>query len=251
MLKRGQVTLFIIITIFIVASITVFFIFKSKINIENISPDFEPFYLNLKSCLEDISNEGIYFIATHGGYYNVPSNSSIIYFLEEIPYYYLNEENLVPNINIVEKELGEYISDNLEGCINLEFYENQSFDIDIGEYSVLTKIDKSKVNIKMLNSISISKGDDSTILKNIEIEIEEELENLYFASSEVASSYVEKPGFVCLTCLDDLAEKYNVNIKSTSIGDFIVPEDSVIWYFITNKNDNSEDKLNWVFIVEK
>ena len=249
--KRGQLTIFIIIVILIVAVIVIFFMFRDNLKIGGVPHNIEPFYINLISCLENTANEGVYFIAAHGGYYNVPFSSSIIYFTDDIPYYYLENNNLVPEIEDVEKELGDYISENLEDCVDLEFYKNQGFEINIREYSILTNINEGEIDIKMLNSITIDKGDEVDILKNIEINIKKDLSNLYYASVEIVDSYSQKPGFVCLTCLDEIASEYDVNIESVPVNDVSVFNNDIIWYFITNKYDNSYDKLKWVFVVEK
>ena len=75
--------------------------------------------------------------------------------------------------------------------------------------------------------------------------------NLYEASIRAVSDYSRKPGFVCLTCLDEIIREYDVDIKALPVNDISDLENDIIWYFITNKQDVSENKLNFVFVVEK
>ncbi len=249
--KRSQVTIFIIIAIFITVLVAIFFILKDNNQKNKIPEDFENVYQKVQECLEETATEGTYFIAAHGGYYNVPFNSSIIYFTDDIPYYYLENKNLVPAIKDIESELENYISKNLESCMDLEFYKSQGLYIEIKGYTTLVNINEANINIKMLDSITINKENDTTILENIEVNIKSDLYNLYQTSIELVDSYSQKPGFICLTCMDEIANKYEVNIDSIPVNDVSTFNNDIIWYFITNKNDDSYDKLKWVFIVEK
>ena len=51
MLKKGQITIFIIISIIIVGGIVLFFVFGDKGDVVGVHPDIVPVYENLLSCL--------------------------------------------------------------------------------------------------------------------------------------------------------------------------------------------------------
>jgi len=252
--KKGQVTIFIIVAIMLIGTIIGFFFIKEPNGsgqTQEIPKNFDSFYNNFLSCLEKTSNEGIYYIAKHGGYYNVPSESSIVYFTENVPYYYLGSINYVPSINIIEKELGKYISSNLEECLFLENFEDQGFDIETGKYSVLTKINDESVNVEILNIITISNKEDSIQLKGTKLNLNYNLKNLHTTSKEIIETYSENPGLICLTCLEEISQKNNVNITASPALDVIISENNIIWFFINNKEDVSENKLTWTFVVEQ
>ena len=251
MIKKGQITIFIIVAIFIVGIIIGFFVIKNYVKTGEIPSSFDSFQNSFLSCLEYTSNEGIYYIAKHGGYYDVPFESSIIYFTEDIPYYYLNSINYVPSISIVEKELGKYISSNLEGCLFLENFEGQGFSINVEEYSILTEISNGNINVKMLNTLTVSKGNDTTQFRNLEVDLNYNLKNLHTTSKEIVEMYSKNPGAICLTCLEEISEKNNVEITASPVLDVSIFENDIIWFFINSKDDVSEDKLIWVFVVEQ
>ena len=252
MFKKGQVTIFIIISIFLVVAVILFFVLRDNDSkIKEIPQEISPFYTNLLLCLEQTSEEGIHYLAAHGGYYNVPVKSSIIYFLDEIPYYYLDNENIIPRVSVIERELEKYVSENLENCLDLKGFKEQGFNISVEPYSILTNIIEGEISVKMKNTITVSKGEDSATLKNTEISFKNDFINLYEASFEVVNSYSQKPGFICLTCLDDIVINYDVDIKSLPVNDISVIENNIIWYFITNKQDQAENKLKLIFVVEK
>ena len=249
--KRGQVTIFIIIAVVIIGATVGYFAFKDSIKISGIPANIEPVYTSFLSCLEDISKEGIYQIALHGGYYNVPNETSITYFTEEIPYYYINSENNIPSINLIEDEFGGYVSENLEGCFNLNNFKKQGFDINIINYSVSAKINTKEANIKMDYPITIQKGETKIQLKEFETSIDTNIQNLYGVSKEIVNSYSKNPGAVCLTCLDKISKKNNVEIKSIPILNVSIFENNIIWFFISEKEDYSENKLTYVFVIEQ
>jgi len=249
--KRGQVTIFIIIAIVIIGATIGYFALKDSIKISGIPTNIEPVYTSFLSCLENTGREGIYQVASHGGYYNVPFNTSIVYFIENIPYYYLDSRNYVPSINLVEEELEEYISSNLRDCFDIKNFRKQGFNISEEIYSISAKIDKKSIKISMINSITVKKGEDISQFKNIEVELDYDIKNLHTASKEIVNIYSEKPGYICITCLDDLSKEYHVNIKAIPVTDVSVFENDIIWFFIDNKNDFSKDKLTYVFVVEQ
>lgn len=250
MKKSGQLTIFVIIAIVIIGGILIFYSFRHSIVGEKIPASIEPVYNNFLSCFEEKVDEGIYYIALHGGYYNVPNETSLVYFIGDIPYYYLNSKDYIPAMSLIEKELAEYISDNLELCFDLNSLRGQGVEINIKNYSVLVDINEDKTKINMINLLTIRKGEDVKQFKEIEVNFNYNIEKLYVTSGEIVKSYKEKPGFLCLTCLEELSYKNNVNIKVAPIADVFALEDNITLFSIEDKEYMSENKLTWVFVVE-
>ncbi|MBR9702117.1 hypothetical protein GOV13_04310 [Candidatus Pacearchaeota archaeon] len=251
MKERGQVTIFIIIALVIVGVVLLFFVARGNLSTNDIPASFEPAYNNLQSCFEEVSNEGAYAITLQGGYYNVPTDSSVVYFTEEVPYYYLDSKNYVPELETIEEELGDYISKNLDDCLDLEDFDKQGFEIDKGKSRISTKINERNIEIKIVSPITIRKGEDSIELKDIKLELDYDIKNLYLASKEIVEDYSKKPGVVCLTCLEKLSQENNVAIEAIPMEEIIEGDKNVLWFLITNKEDTSEDKLTWRFVVEQ
>ena len=248
-MKKGQVTIFIIISIFIVGAAAVF-IFNNPLTLTEIPPNIEPFSNHFFSCLKDVSNDGVYFVASHGGYFNPPENS-IIYFDEGFPYYYLESKEYIPSINNIENELEEYISLNLENCLNEEDFVESGFEINKKEYKFLVNINSKSINAKLISSLSVKKGEDTIILKDNENTLDYNFIRFHKASIEIVESYSKKPGLVCLTCLNDISIRNNVEIEAQPVSDVSEFKNNIIWFVITDKEDLSENKLTWRFVVEK
>ncbi len=250
--KRGQVTIFIIIAIILIAAVALYFVFRDKISIDNIPSEIEPVYINIISCLEETIEEGVEYLVLHGGYYEVPKSISITYFTEDIPYYYLNSREYVPSVERVERELKNYIHNYLSNCLNFEDFEEQGYEIREGDLLVSVNIKEEEIRTKLDYPLTLTKGDSTKSLREFESIIEFNIPKFIETSQEIVSSYSEKPGFVCMTCLEEISEVQNVEIKATPVQDVsIFEENNIIWFSISDKEDYSIDKLNWMFIVEQ
>lgn len=245
--NKGQITIFVIIAILLVALVVLFFVFKDDFGIGKTSSEIEPIQTSVLSCLESTSEEGINYIALHGGYYKIPEEISMKYLEKEVPYYYINSKENIPSIERVERELEDYISENLKSCLNFSSFEEQGFSINEGNVSSSVNIGEDKTNIKANYPLAIEKGEESFKLKEFKTEVLSNIKELHGASVELVNLYSEKPGYVCVTCLKDISNKYNLEITATPLSNVSLADDDVIWFSILN----SENELNWRFVVEQ
>lgn len=242
MRKRGQVTIFIIIAVLLVGMGVAFFVFKDKINIGKPSVEISPIQTAIQSCLETTAEDGINYIALRGGYYKIPTQLSFSYLAEETAYYYINSEKTIPSNVRIGNELGNYIENYMSDCINFSSFEEQEFEINKGNLSISTVIGEGKINVKATYPLTITKGESTFKLSEFKVEINSNIERLCDASEEIVDSYKENPGFVCLNCLDDISNGYDIEAKATPLTD-----NNVIWFSIQDK----ESELNLKFVVEQ
>jgi len=247
MKKKGQVTIFIIIAIILIAAVTLYFVFKDKISVDDIPSEIEPVYTNLISCIEETTEEGVEYLALHGGYYETPKSISITYFTEEIPYYYLNSKTYVPSVEKIEEELENYIYNYLSNCLNFEDFEEQGYDVNEGDLLVSANIKEDEIKVKLDYPLTIRKGGSTKRLREFEIEMNSNIEKLLLISEEIVNSYSKKPGFVCVTCLEEISEA-NDDLQITSAPfSTTITEEEAIFFLITSH----ETELNWKFAVEQ
>jgi hypothetical protein len=245
--KRAQVTIFIIVALLIIAAIVVFFLFRGNTNTGNGSPEISPIYTKTLSCLESTTKEGVKYVALQGGYYNIPEELSVYYLAEEVPYYYLDSKTTIPSILKVEDELESYISENLKLCIDFDNLKEQGFEVTEGDLLISVDINDDEINVKADYPLTLKKGEDISRLREFKADIPSNLQREYSTSQEIVNSYYQKPGFVCMTCLDDISEKYDVQIKATPLSDVPSTGKNIIWFSILD----SENDLKWRFAVEQ
>ncbi len=242
--KRGQLTIFIIAAILIVAGVVMFFVFRGDVDkLENIPEEVNPIYIYIVSCLEETSDFAFKEIYQQGGYYEVPSEILFEYFTKDYPYYYINSENHIPKIEDVEREFGNYISDRIENCLDFETFENQGYDIQTDEISASFNIKEGYVDVELDFPLIISKGDFSTEISEFKVRVDSNLKGILDLSGIILEDYSINPGFICLTCL----EEYNTDTEFSVSSQAINYGDEVFLFSIYD----SQTEFNWRFVVEK
>ncbi|MAG73928.1 hypothetical protein CL620_06440 [archaeon] len=136
MLKRGQVTVFIIIGIvilflfagllFVVKSVT-----KDKVEAEQEAMveayEFNSIQMFIDHCLQRTSNEGMRFVSFRGGYYQVPEPAEDQIFVK-IPYYFDVGQKRFPTKEIIAHQIELYVEDKMKSCLNdFVVFKNQGF----------------------------------------------------------------------------------------------------------------------------
>lgn len=241
--RKGQITIFIIIAIVIIVGVVVFFAVRGSLGAkEEIPQEVAPIVNFVQECMDTTLENTIYAVAEQGGYYQIPEESSIDVYGTRFSLYYINSEKVFPSANRVENEIEDYFSEYMDYCLNLSVFEEQGFQINKKNLSASSKIGDENVIIKMNLPLAIKKGESVTKINSFESEINANIKKLYDTSEEVVDSYSENPGFVCLTCLEEIANKYNLEIKAAPL-----PDMNAILFSVLD----SENELKWIFAVEQ
>ena len=198
MSKRGQITIFIILAIVIVAGIFAYSYFSGDFP-KRIPLEFRPVYDYYLSCLEDSSREGINLLGEQGGYIGVPefesgssyspTSSQLSFFGQPVPYWiYLSGNNLlkeqVPTKNEMEIQLAGYVEERVDFCDFTDF-ELTGFDVYIDDGAASAKINDLDVDLKINNKITVFKGNSSIVVDNHKIKIRSKLGKFYGLAREV------------------------------------------------------------------
>lgn len=197
--NKGQITLFIIIAIFIIAGTVLFFMFRGSFGFVQIPPNLQPVYDSFLSCLQDEISVGIDVLESQAGYIFLPDfepgssympfSSQLDFLGSAVPYwYYVSGNNIqreqIPSKSKMEKDLAEFIETEIIDCDFDRYYED-GFNIKFGEPKVNTEIRDERVEISLEMNMGIEKGGDSVVVKNHKTEIESELGKLYDSAKEV------------------------------------------------------------------
>jgi len=233
MSKKGQLTIFVIIAIILVLVIVSYFAFKNyqkKIQTEIEIKEKKKF---IESCVEERVKEGILAIAKQSGYYLLPENKAE--FLGEKSVYYLkNNESLVPNKQQVETQLKFFLEENIEDC--LKDVKKEKCNI----YVQLTNTSDFIFDCKFI----IKKDNKSYIIGGFEKRYDVDLIKFINMSEEIVENYKNtEKGFICIECLDGIAEKYDINIT-------IVPIQKDMWVLLNSNAKINGKNLTWRFVIE-
>lgn len=228
MKKKGQVTIFIIIAIILIAAVSLYFIFRDTFSSEGELPsDIENVYLFVEECIENTAEDVIYTIGQGGGYYFPPPFSTD----SGIAYYYSNGENYMPSKKQIEDEISYFISSKLFFCVR-NFVDFSEFEITQREIETKTEIKDEEVILDVRYPISITKGKSTTIIEDFEVEIPVRLGVVYDSVSGFLAEDVEDG--ICLSCLLNISETHDLYVDM-----FDYDNETVIFIF---KDENL--KLN-------
>ena len=201
-IKRGQITVFIIIAIVVVVLIGIILIItKNNFNTNNTNDES---YNYVRDCLRQTGEQALYYIGDMGGYYHNPLESTDY----GIPYYFYLNKNIMPSKGSVENETSMFIDN--RGVLCGYFDDPQVSVISKGKVSTKTKIYDDKVVIDVKYPITIEKANKKISYENFNIEIPGRVGILYKATEEYMQGQVNNPGGICISCINDIANKYDV-----------------------------------------
>jgi len=238
--KRGQVTLFIIIAIVIVALVVAFFLFRGNIQKENIPSQVEDIYLFVQDCIEGSGDHVIYEISKKGGYFFTPFLST----LEGVPYYFIDKEITILSKQKLEEELSKQMEISILLCTDgfQDFNESQINESDI---TVKSRLQEDSVIFEVNYPLSIEKKQDNFLLSDFgEFEFSSKLNNFYNSAEEIVYSFEQKNTF-CLSCISDIALEKNIKV------DIQNPYNSTFIFILTNQEEiTGKTPIKFIFAIE-
>ncbi len=199
MKKRGQVTLFIIIAILIVAIVAGYFLLREKAVKIEIPMSIQPIETSFLSCLEEDTLTGIDVLESQGGYIEFPDfepgseympfSSELDFLGNPIPYwYYVSGNNIkreqIPTKELMQEQLGAFIEDQITNCV-LDNYYDLGYEITKGEPEASVIIRDNEVEVDLEMDLSISFGEESAIIKDHKKVVKSSLGELYDSAKKV------------------------------------------------------------------
>lgn len=252
MIKRGQITIFIILgaVILLILGGAVFFLqYSSKSKLETqkeqtdvVRGEAAAVKVFVESCLKKTLQEAILHIAEYGGYYQLPEISSQKAY-KNAPFYFYKGKKLVPSKEEVENAFSQFIFYNVSICLN--DFKSFPFEITSGEAKVESNLGKGAVSVKLNLPLEINLLNKKINLDTFQIVQNSPLYLLWESSEKMADSIVQYNGGICLDCLNELAEKNKFELQIVEFNKnetfFILSSEKKI----TGKNES----VNWRFAV--
>jgi hypothetical protein len=198
--KRGQVTIFIIVAIIIVAAIGIYFVVQ-KSSTQGLSKNFEPAYKYYLSCVETRTRAGIALLGQQGGYLYTnelpfepgsdysPTSSQLDLNGVGVPYwFYVSGNNIVkqqkPTKENMASELSRYISEGINKC-NFEDFNQQGIIVDVYSGSVNVVINENSVDVSMNNPVYFYFENETASLDSHKLSLSSKLGKFYDLASRV------------------------------------------------------------------
>ena len=196
--KKGQLSIFVIIAIAILAGVIIYFIARG-VGPSEISGEMGRVFSYYESCIEDETRGAIELAGSQGGYIEVPEYapgseyapfSSEMNFLGfSIPYWYYISGNgvikeQVPSINNIEDEIARYVEDGIANC-NFDNFYSQGYEIEIGEPSADVSITERKVEVNVNSNLAARRGEESARKTSYNVEINSKIGKYYNIAKKI------------------------------------------------------------------
>jgi len=199
---KGQVTIFIVVGILLVALAVLIFVFfqKSSPVKSEVPKEFQPIYNDFLSCLEEQVSFGISLMESKGGrIYEetfepgssyMPFSNVLDFLGNKIPYwYYVSGNNLerekVPSKLEMQNQLALFLEESVSRC-SFEKYYPQGFSVYTYSPKASVKILDKSVELDLRMPMSITFGEDSNFISNShEVSVKSNLGSLYDAAVKI------------------------------------------------------------------
>ena len=196
-MKRGQVTIFIILGIVFVVSILGFFFLTDRAD-EFLAPsDLSPQDF-VKVCIREAVEESIDKILLNGG--EIEASKTILYNGEEWNYLcYINKSyypcyDIHPMLELqIEKEIEEDIKDEIENCFDKmkKDFEDEGFDVDEGVMSYSIDLLPGYVAVNLKKNVELSGETGTRNFEDFGVEILSPIYNLVRIAREIVNGESE------------------------------------------------------------
>ena len=261
-MKKGQITLFMLLGIVILIIIGLLFFFRAQIlqgllgnqlqKTETVPEQLRPAKDSFDNCVSQIGGNGLSIIGLQGGYITIPKDNMPRGFLNQFSnslevisnintaYWFYATSNGIQKINVPTKDqmkndLNQYVKDNVDACISdqITSLSNEGFTINKkGDIKVTSNIQYQYVELSVEYPIDVQYKGTGKTLTNYYAKINYPLGEFYDSSIDILNNENKQYYFENKTM--DILEVYeDVPFAGQSLD--CVPK---VWY-----TDNIEQKL--------
>lgn len=235
-MRKGQVTVFVIIGLVLVSLIALSIAFKeeimeqaSKIEITKVltmSKEARTVQSDMENCLTELAEFGLAVMGLQGGYttlgtriHHTETTSKMNY----LPYFgtaylYYKGQNLVPTKEMMEKQLSNFMTTGIGMCEK----EYTGLEIDYGEVRVSTNIQEDEIKFSLDMDVKVKKGDRESGFKNAKAEVPVRLGTIRNVLDDIIDQQIKvSEEELCISCIARVAADNGMEVDIDRIGDDI------------------------------
>ncbi len=220
-MKRGQVTIFVLLGILLLFFVGFFYVFMQNLTnpIVEESPVAASVRTYLDACFENEASYIIDYVALQGGYYSQPPYPFTYTFDGEnyqiykpyIPIYFSDNEAHVPTIEEMESAISEGVVAFADPCLNFSSFP---YEIEKGEMTVASKLSESSADITINLPLTITDNNEIYTIDALNINVPTNILSLYATAQLMTGQQYVDTNKVCVTCLARIGEENKLNINS-------------------------------------
>lgn len=214
-MKRGQVTIFVIIGVILLISAGLILYIRSKMTTTDPVPERDPVQTYMEQCITLVAEEGLSILGLQGGYIKVdeldplsaqmdPFNSQALYSSGiVVPYWFYQdrmgqEKTGMPRLNklyegdnSIQSQLEEYMDENIDECVDLEVFSGLEVE-KTGNHSFDVLITESDVNFRANYPLEIRAAEDLETQKTFTASVPVRLGHIYSLAKDIRDYEMEE-----------------------------------------------------------
>ncbi len=218
-MKRGQITIFIIIGIiilFIIALAILFYPEQKAMPEETSFPAIQTF---TEKCIELTARNAVIHVSHEGGYYD-NEELSIFYppiWGDNIPLYFSPDENNLPTKEIFESSIEQFMKINLPICTNgFEEIEKEGISVEETSPEINATILKSRVLLDVDYPLTLREGNRISGLSKFNTALDIDALGMLDAAEEIVNTQKETPESLSISELSRISSEKNILFSITS-----------------------------------
>jgi len=221
--KKGQLTIFIIVAIVIVALAVLLFIFRGDLisNEDVLSLEASSVKLKIEECMQESFEDSIFVVSLQGGYFDIPENY-IDYTLDDlgglvyVPFYVSEGNDFVPSKSFLENQISKATISLSENCFN---FSNLDYNVEVDSDNIeaSSSIEDNMISLRVIAPVVVSKAEDVSRFEKFSFEQETSIKQLYDLASSLSEIQLEYGNNVCMTCFSDLMKDLDIALDTTEI----------------------------------
>jgi len=203
--KRGQITIFIIVALVLVAGIGVYLFVTKGGTSTNIPSEFQPVENYYLSCISELGSEGIGFLESTGGFIELPEfvrgspmaplSSQLNFFGNNLPYWFYSSDGKIvsqaPTKNSMEEQLGRFIEERLDRC-DFADYSSQGYEIDRSNPSADVSINDREVVVNLRENTVYTYQSLTSNVNSHNVKINSDLGKMYSKAIEIFNNELQE-----------------------------------------------------------
>lgn len=257
-MKRGQITIFFILGLIIVAGISVIFMYRQTVfetigleklvGEEALPQQVEAVKDYAEECAKSTAEKGLILLGMQGGYTDIGIRQASDKLVTEdftdykgTAYLYYKGQNNVPSVERVNVELSKYLDQRLSDCAKDDF---PGLKVTFGKPVTKTNVLEKKVEFEINWGIVVKKDESEYKIKTINFDMPKlrlgELRNIV---DQIVNKHIElKADTTCLSCLVDISAEKDIKIDVQTI-------DDDIFFMLTDEKSELGAQTFYTFIL--
>jgi hypothetical protein len=198
-MKKAQITLFIILGLFLLISVGLFSYFNSEMfRYKDLPEQFIPVAKYAEQCMNDVAEDAIFKAGMNGGYLYKIYEEDEAYLDAGFPvaYWFLAGEDRSVTLLKLESDIGRYLEENLNTCLtNFDAFKDQFSITDVANISADVSVKDDIVIIKTEIPAQISDETTTATLPELQVDIDNTIGNKLFLAYQIMKAENEQ-GFL-------------------------------------------------------